>query len=84
MHHAADSGRKNKTPTACGLRGVTGSKVWAVTFVPTPLPNKVLQTTYCTHSLQDHVLQTLLGMGIGTNVTAQTTREQDTYSYNIV
>ena len=40
-------------------------------FIPMPLPKKVLQTSYCTHLFSENVIQTLLGMGMGMNVTAQ-------------
>ena len=44
--------------------------VWAVIFIPMPLPKQVLQTSHCTHSFQENVLQTLVGVGMGMNVTA--------------
>ena len=44
--------------------------LWAVIFIPIPLPIQVLQTSYCTHLLFKDVLQTGLGMGMGMNGTA--------------
>ena len=38
---------------------------WAVIFMPITLPKRVLQTSYCTHFFCGHVLQTVLGMGMG-------------------
>ena len=43
---------------------------WAVTFIPIPLPRKVLQTSCCTHLSFEDVLQTGLGMDMGMNGTA--------------
>ena len=42
----------------------------AVIFIPIPLPEQVLQTSSCTILLYKFVLQTGLGMGMGTNGTA--------------
>ena len=44
---------------------------WAVVFMPLPLPQTALQTSFCTHLLAENSTQTLLGMGMGMNVTAQ-------------
>ena len=41
---------------------------------PYPCPKRVLQTSYCTHFLYGYVLQTVLGTGMGMNVTAQDAR----------
>ena len=43
-----------------------------------PLPNnkQTAQTKYCTHLFQENVLRTLLGMGMGMNVTARPTRRE--------
>ena len=38
--------------------------------MPIPLPNKVLQTSDRTHFFYENVPQTVLGMGMGMNVTA--------------
>ena len=46
-------------------------RIWVVIFMPRPLPKRVLQTSYCTHFFYADVLQTVLGMGMGMNVTAQ-------------
>ena len=43
---------------------------WAVIFVPMPLPPKVNRTSLCTHLFSENVIQSLLGMGTGMNVTA--------------
>ena len=40
-------------------------------YIYIPLPKKVLQTSYCSYLFQGNALQTLLGMGMGMNVTAQ-------------
>ena len=45
--------------------------IWAVIFIPIPLPRKVIQTSCCTHMLLKSVIQTGLGMGMGMNRTAQ-------------
>ena len=45
--------------------------VWAVIFIPAPLPEKVPRTSFCTHLFCRLVLQTILGMGMDINVTAQ-------------
>ena len=49
----------------------SGRQHWAVIFILTPLPNRVLQASYCTHFFYGNVLQTIMGMGMGMNVTAQ-------------
>ena len=40
-------------------------------FVPIPLPERVLQTSDCGNFFYADVRQTVLGMGMGMNVTAQ-------------
>ena len=42
-----------------------------VMFVPIPLPEQILRVSCCTHFLYTVVLQTILGMGMDMNVTAQ-------------
>ena len=39
-------------------------------FVPTPLPKRVLQASYCTHFFSANVIQAVLGTGMGMNVAA--------------
>ena len=53
-------------PTGCQ----TLCRVWAVIFIPMPLSPKVIQASLCPHLLSENVLQTLLGMGMGMNITA--------------
>ena len=43
----------------------------SVIFIPIPLPKRVLQTFDCTRFFCGGVLQTVLGMGMGIDVTAQ-------------
>ena len=43
----------------------------AVTFTPIPLPKRVLQTSDRSHFFYGDALQTVLGMGMGMDVTAQ-------------
>ena len=45
-------------------------------FIPMPLPKGAQQTSLCTHLFSEHVLQTLLGTGMGMNVTAHTRRRR--------
>ena len=40
-------------------------------FIPIPLPENIAQTSSCTILLYKFVIQTVLGMGMGMNVTAQ-------------
>ena len=49
---------------------------WAVIFIPIPLPEQVIQTFSCTIPLYNCATQTVLGMGMGMNVTAQWTHGQ--------
>ena len=39
--------------------------LWAVMFIPIPLPRKVPLTSYC--ALVKHIIQTGVGMGVGMN-----------------
>ena len=41
-------------------------------LIPIPLPEKVIQTSSCTILLYNMFYKTVLGMGMGMNVTAQT------------
>ena len=47
------------------------ARLRAVIFIPIPPSNRVLQTSCCTPFFYTNVLQTVLGMGMGMNVTAQ-------------
>ena len=51
---------------------------WAV-----PLPEQVLQTSCCTLMLYKYVLQTVLGMGTGMNVTAQSPYLLESHPFRI-
>ena len=66
----------NDVNTNCGGgdRVGTNGVNWAVIFIPVPLPEKVLRTSCFTHSFYKFVPQTILGMGMGMNVTAQSIR----------
>ena len=43
---------------------------WAVIVIPIPPPETNIQTSCCTYLLYNIVLQTILGMGMGMNITA--------------
>ena len=53
-----------------GCFGCFGCLCWAVTLIPIPLPKRVLQTSDCTHFFYEQILQTILGVDMGMNVTA--------------
>ena len=65
--------RPSKFHLRLQLRGCERARGRDVTFVPIPipLPKRVLQPSDCTHIFHKQSLQTVLGMGMGMNITSE-------------